>query len=158
MSRRFQRVIATEMTEQGVELLLANNEANGAVIDHVARLDVLDRGGEAVCGLLLDGPGAGGAAGGYVVCACDIFYDERVIEAILECTAALRAGAPGSRVRLLIARSANFDHNDAFLLRASRRHGLEIRSRLSHVVAGYLLQQLDVGPAVDDDVQVFCLE
>jgi hypothetical protein len=95
-----------------------------------------------------------------VVCACDVFYDPDVIDAIVRAFALLARRLPVSdahHVRLLLARSANFDHLDGALETALTRHGVFLHTRLQRRVPGGVIEALGIGPAIDDDVAVFVL-
>lgn len=145
--------IATEVTEAGVELLERNAAANGASALRCARLDVTKGGAAALAALvpLEEMP--------LVLCACDLHYDEEVVGALAETFAVLRGGArrDGADDALIISRSANFDHLDSALIRAAHTHGLVVEQTCEQRVPGSLLEELAVGPPVDDLCRIFVL-
>ena len=123
------RVVATDFTEEGVQLLTANDERNGAHVAAVARLDLTSQG--AADELVALAPPA--TAGRLVVCACDVAYNDDAVDGLFAVAAAwwrttTRASEEGS-LTLLFARSSNFEHTDNATLAAAARHGFVLVAR-----------------------------
>lgn len=95
-----------------------------------------------------------------VVCACDVFYDPNVIDAIVRSFAHLAATlcpSQAAHARLLLARSGNFDHLDEALETALSRHGVCMHARMRRSVPGCVMEAMGIGPAMDEEVVVFVL-
>lgn len=124
----FARVVATDFTEEGVQLLRANHERNGARVAAVARLDLTAEG--AADELATLAPPS--ATGRLVVCACDLAYNDDAVEGLFAVAAAwwrAAASAASSELTLLFARSSNFEHTDEATLAAAARHGFGLAAR-----------------------------
>ena len=122
----FGRVVATDFTEEGVQLLAANNERNGSRLAATARLDLMDEGAAEVLVQL-----APPIKGAYVVLgACDLAYNDAAVGGLFAAAATWLRRAPdvgpGPRLRVLFARSSNFEHTDADTRAAAAAYGFAL--------------------------------
>ena len=122
----FGRVVATDFTEEGVQLLAANNERNGSRLAATARLDLMDEGAAEVLVQL-----APPIKGAYVVLgACDLAYNDAAVGGLFAAAATWLRRAPdvgpGPRLRVLFARSSNFEHTDADTRAAAAAYGFTL--------------------------------
>eukprot|EP00965_Chrysotila_dentata_P084905 2802600-Pleurochrysis_carterae.AAC.4 len=106
-----------------------------------------------------------------VICACDMFYDQDVIRATMRSFARVakrqlveagsRHGSSNSDERelrgeasakLILARSSNFEHNDQCLIGTFPELGLRLAWQRDEIVPAYMLEDLSIGPLLDDTV------
>ena len=123
----FGRVVATDFTEEGVQLLAANDERNGSRLAATARLDLTEEGAAEVLAQLAP-PIAGGCV---VLGACDLAYNDAAVGGLFAAAAAWLRGAPPDvgarpRLRVLFARSSNFEHTDADTRAAAAAYGFTL--------------------------------
>ena len=122
----FGRVVATECTEEGVQLLAANDERNGSQLAATARLDLTEEGAAEVLAQLAP-PIAGGCV---VLGACDLAYNDAAVGGLFAAAATWLRRAPdvgpGPRLRVLFARSSNFEHTDADTRAAAAAYGFAL--------------------------------
>ena len=125
----FGRVVATDFTEEGVQLLAANDERNGSRLAATARLDLTEEGAAEVLAQLAP-PVAGGCV---VLGACDLAYSDAAVGGLFAAAAAwLRSAADVGarpRLRVLFARSSNFEHTDTATRAAAAAHGFALARR-----------------------------
>ena len=151
-------VAATDFVEHAVELLRENVVRNAAQI-HVARLDAVEGGVAALSAVIDEAETAAAAAPPpreLWIVAADIHYHEAVVAALLAAAAGVARARPSRRVRVVLARSSNFEHCDAAVERAAAECGLRLVRRHVRRAAGVLdAIGLDGGAAYvgcDDDV------
>lgn len=124
----FGRVVATDFTEEGVQLLAANDERNGSRLTATARLDLTEEGAAEVLAQLAP-PVAGGSV---VFGACDLAYNDAAVVGLFAAAAAWLRGAPAvgaaprPQLRVLFARSSNFEHTDAATHAAAAAYGFAL--------------------------------
>ena len=124
----FGRVVATDLTEEGMQLLAANDERNGSRLAATARLDLTEEGAAEVLAQLAP-PVAGGCV---VLGACDLAYNDAAVGGLFAAAAAWLRGAPDvgagprPRLRVLFARSSNFEHTDPNTRAAAAAHGFAL--------------------------------
>ena len=125
----FARVVATDFTEEGVQLLRANDERNGAHVAAIARLDLTAQG--AADELTALAPPA--TTGRLVVCACDLAYNDDAVDGLFAVAAAwwraTTLTSEGGSLTLFFARSSNFEHTDGATLATAMRHGFVLVAR-----------------------------
>ena len=151
-------VAATDFVEHAVELLRENVVRNAAQI-HVARLDAVEGGVAALSAVIDEAETAAAAAPPpreLWIVAADIHYHEAVVAALLAAAAGVARAWPSRCVRVVLARSSNFEHCDAAVERAAAECGLRLVRRHVRRAAGVLdAIGLDGGAAYvgcDDDV------
>ena len=154
-------MIATDFTEDGVELLEANIALNSSRL-RAARLDVTNT--LSLCALLDTAHDDGrteAAAHDVWLCACDMSYDEVAIDALFAAAAELQRHANGRwRPVVWFARSSNFSHMDAHTVSRARARRFALAG--SHAVRAAGVQDsispTYLSPCVDDAVDIFVFE
>ena len=151
-------VAATDFVEHAVELLRENVVRNAAQI-HVARLDAVEGGVAALSAVIDEAETAAAAAPTpreLWIVAADIHYHEAVVAALLAAAGGVARARPTRRVRVVLARSSNFEHCDDAVERSAAECGLRLVRRHTRRAAGVLdAIGLDGGAAYvgcDDDV------
>ena len=180
-ARPVDRVVATEMTEEGVQLLEANNALCGGLIDEVCRLDILED-ADGISRLISsiqmrdlreiahlgDAPASCASPASVLVCACDMSYDLRLVRALGAATRRLDRQLEGLRgasssgeaslgvlVRLVLARSQNFDHLDEASLNALSEEGLQLERRYCRMTPAGVLAPYTGGSTGEDESVIF---
>ena len=130
----FGRVVATDFTEEQVQLLDANDERNGRRIAATATLDLTSEDAPAELARLTPDAGA------VVLAACDLAYNDAAVVCLFAVAAAWwrdRGGGGGAageatapcRLSVLFSRSSNFEHTDEATLAAAAAHGFALARR-----------------------------
>ena len=151
LEKRFRSgILATEMTEAGVELISKNININNARV-RVARYNVIED-----CGSILSSS-IPADVDILVLCSCDLFYDEDCIRSQVDLFAYLCRARQAVLDRFIVARSSNFDYLDDILVSSASANGLRIEESIEHIVSGGLLEELAIGPPMDESCAIYVI-
>ena len=147
------KVIATDFTEEGVELIRYNDSLNGRKLTACERLDVREHSSSLE---LLRQHGLT-EADSVLIVACDCSYDPITVTNLFASASQLLVRPGAASPLICFARADLFAHLDDHVLAAAQAHGFALARRVSQRAAGVLdaVSETYLTPCAEDVVETF---